>query len=109
MQDPRTLAAELVDRITDTVHQRFNPRRGVLVPPRLTGRCWVASMQCGETVMDRVDELLDSASQEWPSELEPEVHMDLVQDGKRWQVEWVIDTTVGEGPARCAEFGDGDN
>ena len=85
MNDSRTIAAELVDQITNTVHRRFNSRRGVLVPPRLTGRCGVASMKSGEAVMDRADELLDSASQEWPSELEPEVYMELQRDGKRWQ------------------------
>ena len=57
--------------------------------------------------MDRADELLDSVSQEWPSELEPEVYMELLRDGKRWQVEWVVDTSVDDGPAPSAEFAEG--
>ncbi len=108
MTDPGSIARDLVEEITDTVLTRFNPRRGVLVPPKLSGRCPVSSMAVGETVMDKVDMLLDAASEEWPEVLTPEVYLDLVQQGKRWQVEWVVDTT-GEAEADGdAEVADGD-
>jgi hypothetical protein len=99
VKDPRQIAIDLVEEITDTVFQRFNPRRGVLVPPRLMGRCAVASAKAGETVMDRADVLLDAASEEWPVELEPDVYLDLVQDKGHWQVEWVVDTVVEDDSA----------
>ena len=93
MKDPGSIARELVEQITDTVLKRFNPRRGVLVPPKLCGRCPVGSLSDGEKVMDKADLLLDSASEEWPEVLTPEVYLDLVQHGKHWQVEWVVDTS----------------
>lgn len=96
MNDPRQIASDLVEEITDTVLQRFNPRRGVLVPPRLMGRCPVASAKVGEAVMDRADVLLDTASEEWPSALEPDVYLDLVQHKGHWQLEWVVDTLTEE-------------
>ena len=96
MNDPRQIASDLVEEITDTVLQRFNPRRGVLVPPRLMGRCAVASAKVGEAVMDRADVLLDTASEEWPSALEPDVYLDLVQHKGHWQLEWVVDTLTEE-------------
>ncbi len=103
VKDPREIAIDLVEEITNTVFQRFNPRRGVLVPPRLIGRCAVASAKAGEAVMDRADVLLDAASEEWPVELEPDVYLDLVQHKGRWQVEWVVDTVAEEDSAASGE------
>jgi len=103
VNDPRQIATDLVEEITDTVHQRFNPRRGVLVPPRLMGRCAVASVKAGEAVMDRADVLLDAAGEEWPVELEPDVYLDLVQHKGHWQVEWVVDTVAEEDSAAGEE------
>lgn len=49
-------------------------------------------MKIGEEVMDRVDALLDEAMTEWPGELNPDIYIDLISEGKAWQLEWVVDT-----------------
>lgn len=97
VKDAKATAVDLVEEISETVHQRFNSGRGTLVPPPLIGRCRVSSMKDGEAVMDRADELLDAAIEDWPDQLEPDVYLELVQDGKHWSVEWVVDSAADEG------------
>ena len=94
--DVRRIARDLVREITDAVHQRFNPRSGVLVPSRLSGRHPVPGAKLGEQVMDAADALLESVCDDWPRQIEPEVYLDLVEDGAHWYVSWVVDTAAAE-------------
>ena len=97
MVDVRELAATLVAEISDAVHKRYQPRRGVLVPPRLNGRFGVPTMKAGEHVMDHADDLLETECETWPETIDPEVYLDLIEEDGRWLVEWVVESGTGEG------------
>jgi len=93
VEDAQSIANDLVEEISNTVHRRYQPRRAVLMPPCLKGRRPCPSMKIGEQVLDRVDELLDQAVTDWPDAIHPDIYIDLICEGQTWQLEWVVDTT----------------
>ena len=94
--DVRAIARDIVREITDAVHRYFNPRSGVLVPPRICGRHPVPGPKLGEQVMDAADDLLESVCDDWPRQLDPEVSLDLVENGGEWHVSWVVESAAAE-------------
>ena len=80
--------------MTAAVYKHFNPRRGILVPPKLDGKIRISGVGVAEKIMDQADELLDVETESWPLTKPPEVYMDLLQHrAGEVYLAWTVETT----------------